>query len=544
MPKNKLNIPDAPRFGTLRELIEYITQRYGDTPAFILPQDDGSEIEKSFTAFAGDIGALGAALFGQGLRDCRVALLGENSYEWIISYFAVANGGNTVVPLDRDLPAGDLAPLVEASGCTALIYARSFRDILPAFQSGTSVRRYICMDELEALLAQGRQLLGQGDTAYTACPLSPDTLAAIVYTSGTTGSPKGVMLTHTNIAGDAASICRMSGGAGTCVLMLPLHHTFGLTGGLIIPLMYGVTSYLGRSLRTIQKDMVRMHATVALLVPAMVEAMHKKIRDAAEEKGSGGKLRMGLKLSRLLMKLGIDARRRLFKEVLAPLGGELNLIVCGGAPLNKRIAADYYAMGVDLLNGYGITECSPVVSVNPNHPRNRLGSVGKPLDCCEVRIGSPDENGVGEILIKGSNVMRGYYGDEHATGEAFTDDGWFKSGDLGYLDRDGYLYVTGRIKHLIILSNGKNVSPEELEERVKLLPGVLETAVYGARDKIVAEIYAEPGTEEALRGAVKAMNNALPPYKQIAAVKFRGAPFPKTTTMKIKKHSLKENDDA
>ena len=538
---------DLPALGTLRDLVRYVARRYGDATAFVFqqgntPQACGEDETKSFRAFSEDIDALGTTMFHQGLRDCRVAVLGGNSYEWIVSYFAIANGGNAVVPLDRDLPAADLAPLLENSGCAALIYAAEYEDMLPLFQSGNGPRRYIRMDEIGAMIAEGRRLIESGGEAYTGCPLAPDSLAAIVYTSGTTGKSKGVMLTHGNMTADALSICRMSGGAGSCVLTLPLHHTFGLLGGVIIPLLFGVGDYISASIRNTQKDMAKTRATVMFFVPAFMEVLYKKIWESAEETGRAGKLRTGLKLSRALLKLGIDVRRKLFKDVLDVLGGGLNLIVCGGAPLSERIVSDFRAMGVDVLNGYGITECSPVVSVNPNYPKNRIGSVGKPLDCCRVRIDAPDENGVGEIQVKGDNVMVGYYGDVEATAAAFTGSGWFKTGDLGYLDKAGYLYVTGRIKHLIILSNGKNVSPEELEEKIKRLPGVLETAVYGADDKIVAEIYADgeagPQAEETIRAAVSAMNRELPHYKQIGVVNFRGTEFPKTTTMKIKKHSL------
>jgi len=532
-PRVRLRAQDVPELFTLKELVRFVARRYEDEAAFVIPCRGGAEEDKSFRTFSDDIDALGTALFGRGLHDCRIAILGGNSYEWIISYFAVANGGNTVVPLDKDLSAEDLAPLIESSGCTALIYAPDYEDMVSHFKSGTSLRQFIRMDEIEALLAEGRQLMNDGDSAYIDYLLSPDSLAAIVYTSGTTGKVKGVMLTQRNIASNATGACRMVSGAGRVVLALPLHHTFGLLVGVVVPLMYCGRTYISRSVRNVQKDMVKLRATVAILVPAIMEVVYKKIWEAAEKNGSAGKLRRGLKISRLLMKLGIDVRRKLFKEVLDALGGELYLIVCGGAPLNEQIISDFYTMGIDLLNGYGITECSPVVSVNPNSA-NRIGSAGLPLVCCQVRIDS------GEIQVRGNNVMVGYYGDAQATREAFTDDGWFKTGDLGHLDKDGYLYVTGRIKHLIILSNGKNVSPEELEEKIKLIPGVIETAVYAQADRIVAEIYTDRGaeTETEIHSAIYNMNRGLPKYKQIGLVKFRGTEFQKTTTMKIKKHSI------
>ncbi|MCL2299833.1 MAG: AMP-binding protein [Firmicutes bacterium] len=532
----RLRAEDIPQLETLREMVRFVAGRYEGETAFVIPRKGGAEDEISFRAFSDDIDALGTALFAQGLRGSRIALLGGNSYEWIVSYFAAAGGGCTVVPLDKDLQAGDLVPLIENSGCRALIYAPDYADMLPEFRGGTAIGNYICMSEMAALLAEGRRLLLEGNTDYTGCALSPEQPAVIVYTSGTTGKAKGVMLSHRNIASNAASACRMVSGAGRVVLALPCHHTFGLLVGVIVPLMYCGRTYISRSVRNVQKDMVKLRATVAILVPAIVEVVYKKMWEAAERKGSAAKMRRGLKLSRALMKLGIDVRRKLFKEVHEALGGELYLMVCGGAPLNEQITKDFYAMGIDLLNGYGITECAPVVSVNPQRP-NKIGSVGLPLDCCRVRVDMPDEDGIGEVQVLGSNVMMGYYGDEAATKAAFTQDGWFKTGDLGYLDRDGYLYVTGRIKHLIILNNGKNVSPEELEEKIKLLPGVLEAAVYAQDGQIAAEVYTD--TDEAsVRGAIHEMNRGLPKFKQIALVKFRDTEFPKTTTMKIKKHSI------
>jgi len=528
-----LRARDIPAAGTLRDLIRFTARRYEDKPAFVIPRDNGTDEEKSFRAFSDDIDALGTVLFRQGLRGCRVAILGGNSYEWLLSYFAAANGGNTAVPLDRDLPAGELAFLLEDSGCAALVCAPEYEDMLPALQDAAGLRRTIRMEEIAAMLAEGRRLIAQGDDSYTGCALGADSLAAIVYTSGTTGKPKGVMLTQGNITADALAVGRRVQGAGRVVQALPLHHTFGLTAGVLIPLMYCTTNYLSRSVRNVQKDIVKTKATVLILVPAIIEVVYQKIWESARKKGEEDKLRKALKLSRALMRLGIDVRRRLFREVLDALGGELYLLICGGAPLNERITADFLAMGVNLLNGYGITECSPVVSVNPNR-KNRVGSVGPPVDCCRVRI---DEGG--EIQVKGSNVMQGYYGDGQATRDAFTGDGWFKTGDLGTLDRRGYLYVTGRIKHLIILSNGKNVSPEELEEKLKLLPGVVEAAVYGEDGRIAAEIYADPAASASeINGAVHAMNRGLPGYKQVGLVKLRDTPFPKTTTMKIKKHSI------
>ena len=531
---------DFPKFDTLKELTRCVAERYADEIAFIVPPGGGEDTDKSFRAFAADVDAFGTALFARGLRGCSVAILGGNSYEWIVAYFAAVNGGCTVVPLDRDWPAGDLAPLLEKSGCAALVYAPKYEAMLPLLSEGTGLRLCISTDEMALVIEDGRQRLEAGDDAYITCDPLPETPAVIVYTSGTTGDSKGVMLTHSNLTTNAVSISRMITCMGRGVLVLPLHHTFGMMAGVIIPMLFGASNYISRSVMSLQKDIEKTKATMVFLVPAVLENIYKRIWASAEHAGDTEKLQRGLKLSRSLTKKHIDARRRIFKDVLDAFGGELNMIVCGGAPLNPQIADDFCAMGIDLLNGYGITECSPVVSVNPNHPRNKVGSTGLPLDCCSVRIAGADKKGIGEIQVQGSNVMPGYYGNEQATRETFTEDGWFKTGDLGRLDEDGYLFVTGRIKNLIILSNGKNVSPEELEIKVIRIPGVEETSVYEEDDLIAAEIYAgterEPETEESIRGAVREMNRGLPVYKHIERVKFRDTEFPKTTTMKIKKH--------
>ena len=296
------------------------------------------------------------------------------------------------------------------------------------------------------------------------------------------------------------------------------------------------------SLRNIQSDMVKIGATAAFCVPLMAELMYKKVWATAKEKGKDEILKKGIKISNTLLKLGIDVRRKLFAEVHEALGGNLELFICGGAPLSEKIAYELTSMGINVLNGYGITECSPIVSVNRNFA-NRLGSVGQVLDCNEVKINNPDENGVGEIYVRGTNVMVGYYNDEEATKEAF-DNGWFKTGDLGYLDKDGFLFVTGRIKNLIILSNGKNVSAEEIEEKIlDEISYVEEVIVYDDDDKLAAEIYlnetAEPEAKTKIKKDIKDLNIKLPSYKKIAKTKIRDEAFPKTTSMKIKRNYKK-----
>ena len=523
-------------FATLKELLRGVTHRFADETAFVLPGRADDETI-TYGAFARDVDAFGTALLARGLRGSRIAVLGPNSYRWIVAYFAAACGGNAVVPLDRDLPAEDLLPLLENSGAAALVYAPDYEDMIPAFEESAGGLRRIRMDtDMRDMLAEGRALLAKGDEAFSACAVSPDDLATIVYTSGTTGASKGVALTHANIAADAAAAAERVPQGGRCVLALPLHHTLGMLAGVIVPLMNGIVNCVSRSVTSVGKDMVKMQATVAVLVPAFVEAIYDKILAAAEERGQAGKLRAGLMLGRAMTKLGMGAPRNLFSDALAAMGGELRQVFCGGAPISARIVGDFRAMGVEILNCYGITECAPVVSVSL--PGGKIGSAGLPVRCNTVRIAG------GEIQVRGDNVMRGYYRDEAATRAAFTPDGWLKTGDLGRLDRAGRLYVTGRIKHLIILSNGKNISPEALEEKLRAIPGVKEAAVYGEDGKLAAEIYIDPqaaSTEADVRGGIAKLNGSLPQHMRIGIVKFRGSEFEKTTTMKIKKHAIHDN---
>lgn len=399
------------------------------------------------------------------------------------------------------------------------------------------------MKDLDEMIASGKELIKNGDNSFKNADIKPDDLAAIVYTSGTTGKAKGVMLTQLNIASNVTSCCKNVQGEGCGVLALPLHHTFGMVANVLAPMIFEARVYMTTSMRNIQSDMAKIHATAAFCVPLMAELIYKKVWTTAKQKGKDEILRKGMKISDTLLKFGIDVRRKLFSEVHEALGGELEMIICGGAPLPEKIASELASMGIGVLNGYGITECSPIVAVNRNYA-NKYGSVGLPLDCNEVKINNPDENGVGEIYVRGTNVMVGYYNDEEATKEAF-DNGWLKTGDLGYIDEDGFLFVTGRIKNLIILSNGKNVSAEELEEKImNEITYISEIVVSEENDKIMAEVYldedAETDAKKKIKEDIKKINSKLPSYKRIAKTKIRDKAFEKTTSMKIKRNYNKK----
>ncbi len=526
------------------DIINHAATHYGEKNAFQIPVSGKDDIFKTYKEFGSEIEGLGTFILSKGLKKEKIAILGENSYEWLLAYFAILGSGNTAVPLDRDLPAEDLLYNVKNSGCKAVIYSPVYADVAEKFKElDSGIELYFSKADMSSFIEEGRKLVASGDSGFKNADVKPDDLAAIVYTSGTTGKSKGVMLTQRNIASNAVSACRNAQGEGCGVLALPLHHTFGMVANVLVPFIFEACIYMTTSLRNIQSDMVKIGATAAFCVPLMAELIYKKVWATAKEKGKEEILKKGIKISNTLMKFGIDVRRKLFAEVHEALGGNLELFICGGAPLSEKMAFELTSMGLNVLNGYGITECSPIVSVNRNFA-NRFGSVGQILDCNEVKINNPNEEGVGEIYVRGSNVMVGYYNDEEATKEAF-DDGWFKTGDLGYVDKDGFLFVTGRIKNLIILSNGKNVSAEELEE--KLLDEISyigEVIVYDENDKITAEVFldenADPEAKEKIKKDIKAINIKLPSYKKIAKTKIRDEAFPKTTTMKIKRNYKKK----
>lgn len=525
------------------DIVRYAEKAYADKHAFQIPVPGKDDIFKTYSEFASDIRGFGTFLLSKGLKKDKVAILGENSYEWLITYFSVLGGGNTAVPLDRDLPVDDLIYNVTNSGCKAIVYSKVYADVAQKLKElDSGIEFFFCMSEQTDMIEEGKKLIESGDKSFENADVKPDDLAAIVYTSGTTGRSKGVMLTQRNIASNTVSACKNANGEGQGVLALPLHHTFGMVANILVPFVFGARIYMTTSLRNIQSDMVKIGATAAFCVPLMAELIYKKVWATAKEKGKDEILKKGIKISNTLMKFGIDIRRKLFAEVHEALGGNLELFVCGGAPLSEKMAFELTSMGINILNGYGITECSPIVSVNRNFA-NRIGSVGQILDCNEVKINNPDENGIGEIYVKGSNVMVGYYNNEEATKEAF-DNGWFKTGDLGYVDKDGFLFVTGRIKNLIILSNGKNISAEELESKIlEEIDYVEEVVVYDDDDKLAAEIFlnetTEPEAKEKIKKDIKALNVKLPSYKKIAKTKIRDEAFPKTTSMKIKRNYKK-----
>ena len=529
---------DAPMITSLKHLIEYAAENYGESPAFSFERD-GEEITVDFIRLKNDIYALGTYFYSLGLKDGgKIAVMGENSYEWIITYFAATNGSNVIVPIDKELGAPEVANLIKSSGAKAFIYSDTKAKVIEeAKDNMPTVEYYIPMSSFGDVIAKGSELIDGGDDSFEKNEIDREALCTIIYTSGTTGEPKGVMLNQRNLAFDMVNSCRNFLEPAGTVVVLPLHHTFGFMAGILCQIHRGYPVYINNNLKNVLKDIQKAKPYHISVVPLFVETFYKSLWRTVRKQGKEKLLKTLIKISNGLRKVGIDLRKVLFKSVKKGFGGNLEMIIAGGAPLDLKYAKGFEDLGIALINGYGITECSPIVSLDRNK-KYLFGAAGIPVPGTEVKIYNPNEDGEGEIIVKGDHVMMGYYNNPEATEAAFVD-GWFRTGDIGTIDENGFVHITGRIKNIIILSNGKNVYPEEIETVVlQQVEGVNEIVVYGEDDVICAEIYTEtPDEQERIKKDVQALNDSLPPMKQIKRIHFRDTEFEKTTTKKIKRHA-------
>lgn len=515
----------ADNFG---RLLHFCADIYGEKTAFSFKCGKEEKKTVSYSALFADVKKTAAFFSRSDLKGKRIALVSENCYEWIVSYFACVCLGGAAVALDKELSAGELSELLKRSRCHAVFYSKGYEEKVKAAAEENGLTQ-ISASEVRQIIESGQESCDLDEN------IPPGTLASIVFTSGTTGDSKGVMLTHENLLSDAAAAADAVENYQKCLLVLPAHHTFGLVAGILVPMLKGCEVFICSSLRRITRELAFFQPQVLVVVPVIAETMYQKILTAAEAQGKTDKLKKAVRLSSFLLKCGIDIRKRLFRQVTASFGGALEGIVCGGAAVDPDCARGFQSLGIDFLNGYGITECSPIVSVN-RKKANRIGSVGQPISCNSIRITEKDNDGIGNIEVKGKNVFGGYLDSDSAG----VDDGWFKTGDLGRIDKDGFLYITGRKKNLIILSNGKNVSPEELENSLIHNKYIREIVVYEADGKITAEIFPDTNfsdeeTENNINEAVNAFNKTVPAYKNIEKVIIRKSEFPKTAIKKIKR---------
>lgn len=552
---------------SFKGLIETLAAR-GDKTAFRFPT--GKTFGAlSYAAFSHMTHALAAGFAAMGLAGKRVAVIGETSPEWVATYIAVTAAGGVIIPMDKELAIGEIEGLLAGVDAEAIVYAASFNEKMKhAMEDHPSLRIFLPISPAEdcdaqkvvplsKVLEMGEKSLEEG---YALPDRDTEALAVMLFTSGTTGSSKCVMLSEKNICACVNSACQTVNffESDTTVSVLPLHHTYELAI-MLASLSYGITIGINDTLRHLMRNFAEFKPTGLVLVPLFVNTMYKRIWDEARKKGKDKLLKNMIKLSNGMRRVGIDLRRRLFGSVLAAFGGRLEKIVCGGAPLNPEMVKNFEAFGIDIAEGYGITECSPLISVSPYYAP-KAGSVGPTVPCCTARIaatGNVNDKGFeeGEIQIKGENVMLGYYNNPEENAKAFTDDGWYRTGDVGYMDNDGYIYITGRLKSVIVLENGKNVFPEEIEEYLEKIEEIAESVVVGRKDTdgetvlLTAvvypnrEVFGESADHDTVYQAIWAklteLNKKLPSFKKIKGLELRDTEFEKTTSRKIKRHLVK-----
>ena len=546
---------------SLRQLVDETAEMFAEKPAFKYKKD-GNVVSVTYSEFKKDVDSLGTALCEMGYINAHAAVIGPNSYNWVRAYLAVLNSEGVVVPVDKDLSEEETEYILNTSDariifCDGKATAKkinALEDKLPGIERIIYFEKPEICDEkhrwIEDVMDLGRELLANGDTRFTALEPDNDCLKELLFTSGTTGRAQGVMLSAGALVYNITRAQMLMKISEVCLSVLPYHHSYESTTGILTMMHNGMTICINESLRSVLPNFKLYKPTEVQLVPLFVEKIYRGIWDKAEETGKANVLRKMIKISNKLLKAGIDMRKVFFKSVLDTFGGELKAIICGGAPLKPDIVSFFDSIGITLINGYGITECGPLISINRPEFHNSE-SVGQLMPGMQLMIDEPNEDGEGEICVKGPNVMLGYYKNPEATAKAIID-GWFHTGDIGKVDENNFVFITGRIKNIIILKNGKNIYPEEIEEKLSratpLIAEVLVRSMSGGPDgeKLLgAEIFPDEDrakrmgvadVQEEIRKAVSEYNAAEPGYKIIKKIVFRDTEFEKTTSRKIKRN--------
>lgn len=552
-------------YENLKEMLQKSGEMYGNRPAYMFKTEvPGKFREITHKEFRDDINKLGTALIDLGLKDKRIAVISENRYEWGVAYLSVVTGTGVIVPLDRALPDNEIESLILRSEVEAIFYSNKYNEVMNRLkeQGNTNIKYFISMDlekqedgiySIKELIKQGKQLIEQGNREFLDAKIDAEKMSIMLFTSGTTAMSKAVMLSHKNICSnlkDITSVIKITE-YDRFLSFLPLHHTFECTVGFLYPISRGGVIAFCEGIRHIADNIKEFQITAMISVPILFENMYKKVMKGIEKKGKLETVKKGIKISQFLLKFGIDIRKKLFKEIHDNLGGKARLFVAGGAALDPEAEKGFNELGFAMYQGYGLTESSPVIAAEDDKYR-RLGSIGKAFPNMEVKIEEPNEDGVGELMAKGPTIMLGYYNNEDATKETI-EDGWLHTGDLAKIDKDGYIFICGRKKFVIVLKNGKNIYPEELETLVNKIEGVKETFVYGRPEddgdyKICAKIVYDKGLmeeiyhatneeeiKEAIWQEVKKVNKTMPAYKYIREVTVTDKDLIKTTTQKIKR---------
>lgn len=551
----------------LKDMINKSVEKFSDRPAYVFKTEKKGEFKEiTYKQLKNDIDSLGTALINLGLEGKRVAVIGENRYEWGVTYLAVVNGTGTIVPLDKALPENEIESLIIRSGVEAIVYSNKYNEIMNDLKEkkNTDLKYFISMDldesengiiSFKKLLTRGKELLENGDKRFIDAKINVEEMRIMLFTSGTTSKSKAVMLSHKNIASnlmDISSVLKVRED-DRFLSFLPLHHTFECTTGFLLPLSVGASIAFCDGIRHIAENIKEYDITFMVSVPVLYENMCKKIMKSIKDQGKGTTVNVGMKVSNALLKVGLDIRGKLFKQVHDSLGSKLRLLVAGGAALDPDTEKTFNSLGINMVQGYGLTESSPVIAVEDDKYK-KIGSIGKALPTLDVKIDEPNEEGIGELLVKGPTIMLGYYENEEATKETIDKEGWLHTGDLAKIDKDGFIFITGRKKFVIVLKNGKNVYPEELEILINKIAGVKECFVYGKPEddgdykisakivydkEIMKEAYGveeEKDIKEKLWQEVKAINKTMPKYKYIKGIIVTEEELIKTTTRKVKRN--------
>ena len=556
----------------LRALVRFSARTYQDAPGFKFRGKDGGVDTRSYKQFEADIDGLGTALLQNGMGGRRIAIISENRYEWSVAFFATVNGTGVAVPLDKYLPKNELANLLQRGRCDVLFFSPAYLQTVRelAEEGETPVKYFLCLDtlpeqvragdadisDIHLWIRQGKEALAAGDRRFVDATIDRKNLSILLFTSGTTSLSKGVMLSHENITANLASIhaCIRLDSSDTHLSLLPLHHTFENTIGQMLMIQSGACIAYCEGIKHVADNIREFGVTILVAVPAILEAIYRRVQDGIDKSGKRKLLELLMNVSDSLRKVGIDVRRKLFRSVFEKLGPGLRLAVSGAAPLDPEVIRGFDRLGLTVYQGYGLTETSPVVAAC-NDFINVFGTIGHPVADVEVAIDKPDANGMGEILTRGRNVMLGYYENEAATAEVMEPDGWFRTGDLGTIDGEGLIRITGRVKSMIVLSNGKKAFPEEFEMLLSHIPGVKDSLAWGHKTsdgsvQICAKLVldrtvlmalnngvmpAEALLADRFEKAIREINEILPQYKMIRYFLMTETDLVKTTTLKVKR---------
>ena len=571
---------EGTHYNTIKEAFEYSTEKFANN-TFLLEKTDhkGKWIETTYSEFKDEVIGLGTALIRKlGLKDTRIAIIGENTHYWYTAYMTMLCGVGIAVPIDKELPENEIENVLKRSKASAVIFSKKKEEVIKRVAPNLpDVKYFIEMNSdssledrfvgIEHLIEEGKTLVKNGDDSYMKIEIDPDEFKVLLFTSGTTSNAKGVMLCNRNLAQNinAASAYVDLRPDDRLMSILPLHHTYESSIGFLYPFAMGASVSICQGLKYIVPDLKETNPTALLTVPLLVENLYKKINANIKKSKKDGVVNSMIHVTNALKAVGVDIKRKVFAEIYDNLGGRIRIIVSAAAPIDAKIGKWLEDIGITFLQGYGLTETAPIAALTPDF-QTKIGSAGKAVVDAELKIDNPNENGEGEVLIKSKTLMLGYYEDEEATKDSiFEENGerWFRSGDIGYLDQDGFLFITGRCKNVIVTQNGKNIYPEEIELMLGNIPEIKECMVYGKKDEkedkeliISARVIPNYEEIEAKYGKnlsdeevhkiiwekIKDVNKQLTSYKAIKNLEIKKDEFVKTTTMKIKRYAELKKD--